>query len=1208
MYRYPNTLLNILKIRWQTKPEMNYNFDFQKEIIKKLYLMLQSYQVLGIVKSVKYNPGDDQGSTIKITDRNTQKENNIICPFFCPARKDDVIAGVCLLNNDATLIFVLCPMVEPPSTKEAVQNVFIIGMGKLRMSQYMSDLVYDFFKEETFTKLERMKKDSGKSGVDKGCSDFTIFRNRDLLNAAIMETISWYANSFRIDESTAQPLINLGLTKDQAHKLLRSWYRSFCLRRLYLLGLTRKEIRECCERGWAGTKGIVNSPDALYYQLLENPFIPEKIPLAKAQNIALRYGLTFNQDIIECADLIRFVDGQTVENGWTCYPIYALMKRYPRFNEISDILKLQFRCSIRYNFFYLRHQAETEDTLVEYLQSVPLPETHASESTKLTFFPEQIRAIEMALNNSVSIITGAAGCGKCIGPDTPILLANGGTKLAKDIVIGDQLIGDDSTVRNVLSTCWGEDNMYQIIPSKGRHFICNEPHVLTLKGIKPFIKVRTDRNLQYAVHHTVRGDTKSKSFGTDLEAHIFITSLSEDIFDIPLNEYLTKSKQFKRYTYLYHVGVNFAEQPIYFDPYIIGLWLGDGTSTRPEITTADPEIVEYLNNKLLEYNLKLSSPNNRGMSYYISGSGSNYATEGSNYFINILKYYKLLRNKHIPNVYKLNSRENRLKLLAGLIDSDGYNAGNYIEIIQKSDQLADDIEYIAFSLGFMVTKTKVKKSCMYKGIMREGLYNRLNIFGEGLEEIPVLLERKKCHPRYSKTRATCLSFKVVPAGRGQYCGFTLDGNGRFLLGDFLVTHNTKVISGIVNELDLREIPWCIGSFTGKAIANVKKVVKRRENIMTLNMILSKGKVTDNFDRPVKVLIIDEISMVSNELISKVILKLSRALEPDQKLQIILVGDPNQVQPIEWGDFTNQILSSWIFTEEETKLAIPWTQLTEDHRRKCKGVLYNNMNQFAIAERPEDINFEWGVDCEFLQGGIVEIENCVQKLWQQGVQSDEFAIISPINEGLDDINLRIRNIYISPNAPFIHDAFGKTWKLGDRVMMTVNRYDIKIMNGEEGSIIEVFFQKSHIKVRFQNGNEVDIPTFIPVIVDNQNDDDIDYEQPLSTKLLVLSWAITIHKSQGSQFKHVLFYIPAKVGRGSFFNIKLLYTGISRAEENLYVIAQYESNFISAILVNPPSRFDNLAKRLKGEEFVDYYVDPNQQRQREVLQKAMKALTI
>ena len=69
-----------------------------------------------------------------------------------------------------------------------------------------------------------------------------------------METISWYANKFHLDENVAEPLIQLGLSKEQAHKLLRWWYNDFCFRRLYLLGLTKTEIRECCQRGWLELK------------------------------------------------------------------------------------------------------------------------------------------------------------------------------------------------------------------------------------------------------------------------------------------------------------------------------------------------------------------------------------------------------------------------------------------------------------------------------------------------------------------------------------------------------------------------------------------------------------------------------------------------------------------------------------------------------------------------------------------------------------------------------------------------------------------------------------------------------------------------------------------------------------------------------------------------------------------------------------------
>jgi len=148
--------------------------------------------------------------------------------------------------------------------------------------------------------------------------------------------------------------------------------------------------------------------------------------------------------------------------------------------------------------------------------------------------------------------------------------------------------------------------------------------------------------------------------------------------------------------------------------------------------------------------------------------------------------------------------------LAGLIDSDGYQQDNCYEIFQKSKELAEDIEYLALSLGFMATVTQTDKGCMYKGEMRMGDYYRISIFGEGLETIPVLLERKKCHPRNSKRRANCVTFQVEPLGEGDYNGFELDRNGRFLLGDFTVTHNSSILLRFTDDEFQEDLSCTIG--------------------------------------------------------------------------------------------------------------------------------------------------------------------------------------------------------------------------------------------------------------------------------------------------------------------------------------------------------------------------------------------------------------
>jgi hypothetical protein len=71
--------------------------------------------------------------------------------------------------------------------------------------------------------------------------------------------------------------------------------------------------------------------------------------------------------------------------------------------------------------------------------------------------------------------------GKCLGKDTPILMYNGTIKNVQDIVIGDFLMGDDSTPRKVLSLARGREQMYKISSKKGDSYICNESHILSLK-------------------------------------------------------------------------------------------------------------------------------------------------------------------------------------------------------------------------------------------------------------------------------------------------------------------------------------------------------------------------------------------------------------------------------------------------------------------------------------------------------------------------------------------------------------------------------------------------------------------------------------------------------------------------------------------------------------------------------------------------------
>jgi len=353
------------------------------------------------------------------------------------------------------------------------------------------------------------------------------------------------------------------------------------------------------------------------------------------------------------------------------------------------------------------------------------------------------------------LLVHGTGVGKCHGINTKILMFDGSVKLVQDIVEGDLLMGDDSTPRSVLSLARGRDQMYEISSTKGTKYSVNSEHILCLKYT-----------------------------GQD------------DITQIEVKDFLKLSKKVQRNLKGYKVPIDFTPQKIDFDPYILGVWLGDGSKRDPVISSQDSQILSYLREFCKNNNACLTFQS--GYDYRISAISKNY----DNIFLEFLKKYDLINNKHVPNIYKYNCRNVRLQVLAGLIDTDGYLINTVYEITQKSEQLANDIVFLARSLGFGTTTILAKKSCTYNGNKRVGYYYRTNIFGY-IDEIPVKILIKKSEPRYHNKDPLKYGITVTSLGEGDYYGFVLDGNHRYVLDDFSVTHNTCTAIQIAEEYIIR---------------------------------------------------------------------------------------------------------------------------------------------------------------------------------------------------------------------------------------------------------------------------------------------------------------------------------------------------------------------------------------------------------------------
>ena len=409
----------------------------------------------------------------------------------------------------------------------------------------------------------------------------------------------------------------------------------------------------------------------------------------------------------------------------------------------------------------------------------------------------------------------------CHIKDTKIIMFDGTTKMVQNIEIGDIIMGDDSTPRNVLKLCRGKEMMYKITNVKNESYIVNENHILCLKysnkkNIRDDLKSKSFRVSWFNTDY-LTSDSKSFTYKNKNKENIYINVIKffnniEDNLNIEISvkNYLNLSPNLKKYLKGYKHPIFFPNIDLPLDPYMIGYWLGDGNSNTSVITTQESSIINYFQHNLIKYKCYLQyNGKSHEYSYRINGDGT--GKVGCNHFLNTLQNLNLLNNKHIPHIYKCNSRENQLKLLAGILDADGSlkKTGGF-EFCQslEHEQIVDDVIYLCRSLGFACYKNIKKTSWTYKGIKKFGEAWRISISGEGIEEIPTLSPRKKANPRQQIKDALVSGIKVEKLEIEHYYGFELDGNHKYVMNNFIVTHNsgkTFCAMNIINRLQYKTL-------------------------------------------------------------------------------------------------------------------------------------------------------------------------------------------------------------------------------------------------------------------------------------------------------------------------------------------------------------------------------------------------------------------
>lgn len=240
--------------------------------------------------------------------------------------------------------------------------------------------------------------------------------------------------------------------------------------------------------------------------------------------------------------------------------------------------------------------------------------------------------------------------------------------------------------------------------------------------------------------------------------------ISDKDIEITVYDYLNKSEVWTKNKYLFRTSVEFDEKPINIDPYILGYIVGTE---------------QVLSSSYVERFVKWIKPNS-------DPKYTKYCIKGEKFKVNLdsLNEYYINNNKHIPNNYKYNTTLNRRKLLAGIIDSDityADESGYKFHFNNAEGVFALDVIYLIRSLGYECHTYKNSKEII------------VNLKADNFEDLPIILTRRSF---MFNPNENINEFSIKSIGFQKYYGFETDGNHKFLLGDFIVTHNSSLTKAV----------------------------------------------------------------------------------------------------------------------------------------------------------------------------------------------------------------------------------------------------------------------------------------------------------------------------------------------------------------------------------------------------------------------------
>lgn len=498
---------------------------------------------------------------------------------------------------------------------------------------------------------------------------------------------------------------------------------------------------------------------------------------------------------------------------------------------------------------------------------------------KIKLYDAQAEAIQKIINNRRTVICASRQIGKLLSIDTPIPTPSGWKEL-KDIKDNDMIFDWYGNPTRVIKShpVTFSPQAYKITFSTGETLIAGEEH-------EWFTQTHPERKRKCS------GSVKTTA---EIYKKVFCGAKKEPNHRIPIK-----------------YSIKYQEKNLPIDPYLFGLWLGDGSSAQNRITCGKQYIEEMQNNHLKKYDCRYALdkfPKTTTTIHLNSIDGIPFITH--------IKNLNVFKNKHIPEIYLTSSCEQRMELLRGLMDSDGYiNKKGTCTFYSTSIQLINDVRELVNSLGISTNIThkigKIKQQT-FKKCYKLTFTTSKKVFKLDFKNSRLPIEETSRRNKYIYIK------NIEPVESVPMKCLTIEHPEQmYLVGKtFIPTHNTTLMTVVCLWLALFTPNYSIAILANKEEI-AKEILERiqlayeempnfiksgvweftKEKVSLTNgskIYVSTTSESGIRGKSVNLLFIDEFAHIRKEIAEPFYYSIIPTLSSSKKSKLVIVSTPNGV--------------------------------------------------------------------------------------------------------------------------------------------------------------------------------------------------------------------------------------------------------------------------------------------------------------------------